>query len=111
MSTIDDAEIKIEYNKHNIIYVCGPDHTGKTEISKALAQKINGTRFKASSEHDMSIFHAQVQSDIAEELAKIEGLNIAPNMQGVTTVTNMTGISIDQDHNGVLDDHTTTSSL
>mgnify|MGYP003402944588 FL=1 len=69
MSTIDDAEIKIEYNKHNIIYVCGPDHTGKTEISKALAQKINGTRFKASSEHETLISHADkfsIQTAICE---------------------------------------------
>lgn len=36
----------------NIVFVCGPDRTGKTEITKALSSFLGLPRYKASTEHN-----------------------------------------------------------
>lgn len=38
--------------KQTIVFMVGPDMTGKTEIASALSRRIGVPRFKASSEHD-----------------------------------------------------------
>ncbi len=43
--------------KQRIIAVVGPDMCGKTEISKALARKLDLPYFKASSEHNTYLKH------------------------------------------------------
>ena len=37
--------------KQKIVIVCGPDMTGKTQIAKELAARLNVSYFKAASEH------------------------------------------------------------
>lgn len=36
----------------NVVFVCGPDRTGKTEITKSLSSFLGVPRYKASTEHN-----------------------------------------------------------
>lgn len=45
-----------------IIFICGPDMTGKTQIAKALSQRLNVPYFKATSEHDSYKLSANIHT-------------------------------------------------
>lgn len=50
--------------KQNIIFCCGPDMCGKTQIAKELSRRLNIPYFKAKSEHSSAISDSHIRSSL-----------------------------------------------